>query len=113
VPGPDLSIKLRHETNINAIIRVTSSIERPWMLPSSPRSGGGTDGTASLGLRGLRAASGRTEIVTFLTAFTLVQINFILIRLLRVMEIISDSVLHNFGVARHIPDFNFFLRKPS
>jgi len=47
-------------------MRVTSSIERTWMPPSSPRSGGGTrrlirtggtDGTGSLGVRGLKAAS--------------------------------------------------------
>jgi hypothetical protein len=42
---------MRFSNHIKAIIRVTFSIERTWM-PT-----GGTDGTGSLGVRGLRAAS--------------------------------------------------------
>jgi len=58
-PSPHFSIYIK------AIILVTSSIDGAWVPPSSPRSGGGirrlvrtggTDGTGSLGVRGLRAA---------------------------------------------------------
>jgi hypothetical protein len=42
---------LHFSTHINAIIRLTSFIKRAW-VPT-----GGTDGTGSLGVRGLRAAS--------------------------------------------------------
>jgi len=49
------------ETNINAIIRVTYFLGRPGSRPRAPVAEEG----------GLRAATGRPELVTLLTAFTL------------------------------------------
>jgi len=41
-PEGKAALKGKTQTNVNAIIRVPSFIERAWMLSSSPRSGGGT-----------------------------------------------------------------------
>ena len=71
-------------THINAIICVTSFIERAW----GPT--GGTDGTGSLGIRGLRAAS-RPHRYCNLIYFVYISSN---VSLIMEIEILNGIKIH-------------------
>jgi len=97
---------LIHNNYINTIIRVTSHLGRHEFCPQASVEEGGpvglSDGTGSLGDRGLRAASGRLEILTLFTALTLAHAICIKIALENQSPLILKSTLANKSSARKV-----------